>query len=666
MGESEIDTILAKLAATPIRRSPLHPLSGSERFEIVRPLGGGAFGQIYEARDRQYGTRVALKVLKSSNPDWVYRFKREFRIVSDLWHPNIARLYELFCEADRWCLTMELVDGLPFDEHLERSPGDLRSCFAQLAAAIAALHRVGCVHRDIKPSNAVVEASGRLVLLDFGLAIHERGALHTAVAGTPPYMAPELAMGDQPGPPSDWYAFGVMLYEALTGRLPFLGSQTEIVSHKLAGDLPPPLEIDPAADPELAALALRLLRPVPDDRPGQDEIIAELAPAAPGASRPVGDAVEIVGREAELDRLGEALEAAAGGAAVLVTIHGEPGIGKSSIVGAFAERAAVRGAQLLHGRCHETESVPYTGLDGAVDMLCRELQRRPAAEIASLIPEGLDALLQMFPVLERIEAFAGARREVRVHTPDEVRRVASAALSELLARMARSGPVVIVVDDLQWVSDDGARLLAQLAAPGVAIVAVYRAAGRRGLEDQLAGLASAGVERVDVPVGPLDRDGVARLLGDRPGLAAAIDPVMRETGGHPYLLARLAQGGAGGDAAVPDLRSLLAAEIEELTAPARALLEVVSVAASPLSEAAAFAAAGVARHVDVLDELRRRRLVQRHGDAGGAIETYHDRVREIVLSMASEERKRELHLQLGERAGPHAAAIAGTVPRRPA
>ncbi|MDX2091662.1 MAG: protein kinase, partial [Kofleriaceae bacterium] len=152
--------------------------SGPRRFELVRKLGDGTFGELYEARD-EHGTRVALKSLKTTDPDWIYRFKREYRTVGELAHRNLLHLHELFVDDGAWHLTMELIDGLELDAYLARAPAQLRSCFAQLALGLHELHRAGSVHRDLKPSNALVEHTGRVVLLDFGLSLPHQASSRT-------------------------------------------------------------------------------------------------------------------------------------------------------------------------------------------------------------------------------------------------------------------------------------------------------------------------------------------------------------------------------------------------------------------------------------------------------------------------------------------------------
>src|SRR5262249_35029400 len=176
------------------------------------------------------------------------RFKNEFRALSDLHHTNLVSLGELIQDEGLWFFTMELVDGDDFLAHVrphgKHDESRLRATLGQLADGLGALHRAGKVHRDIKPSNVRVTRDGRVVLLDLGLvtdAAIEGGARTSSdqVVGTATYMAPEQAQSKPVTAAADWYAVGVVLYEALTGELPFSGSPLEVLMRKQS-ELPKP------------------------------------------------------------------------------------------------------------------------------------------------------------------------------------------------------------------------------------------------------------------------------------------------------------------------------------------------------------------------------------------------------------------------------------------
>ncbi len=271
--------------------------SGTARFSIVREIGRGGMGVVFEAHDRVLDDRVALKTIQHLDPSAIYRFKKEFRSLADITHPNLVRLYELIAEGDLWLLSMELIDdGVDFRSYLRGGrpepaaapieataivpdpaaiPGPaeetvasaevgpdragepgmagpvaadgarLRATFRQLAQGVKALHDAGKLHRDLKPGNVLVRPDGRVVLLDFGLVAELDGeaaapgpvgaspddaqggrsyqSTDRQIAGTAAYMSPEQAGGRPLTQASDWYAVGVMLYHALTGRLPIEG-----------------------------------------------------------------------------------------------------------------------------------------------------------------------------------------------------------------------------------------------------------------------------------------------------------------------------------------------------------------------------------------------------------------------------------------------------------
>src|SRR5262249_47618870 len=177
---------------------------GTSRFVVRRRVGRGGFGGGFECPGRAEALLVGLKLLRRRDSGFLYRFKREFRALVDLRHPNVVELYELFSEDQRWFFTMELIQGVTFLQYVmdggahhaspavTTSVARLRAAARQLAQAIVAVHSAGMLHRDVKPANALVDADGRVRLLDFGL-VHEAplDSLQSVVmAGTPAYMSP--------------------------------------------------------------------------------------------------------------------------------------------------------------------------------------------------------------------------------------------------------------------------------------------------------------------------------------------------------------------------------------------------------------------------------------------------------------------------------------------
>src|SRR5262249_29645204 len=147
--------------------------------------------------------------------------------------------HEMTADGGDLFFTMELVEGVSLLEHVGRSPERARAAFRQLAEGLSALHAKKTLHRDIKPSNVLVDRSGRVVVLDFGLALDLDARVSHEVAGPPLYISPEHCAGERLDPASDWYAVGVLLFEALTSRRPFDGDTRSVLAAKQDGDAPP-------------------------------------------------------------------------------------------------------------------------------------------------------------------------------------------------------------------------------------------------------------------------------------------------------------------------------------------------------------------------------------------------------------------------------------------
>jgi serine/threonine protein kinase len=235
-----------------------------------------AWGVVHRAYDRQRGELVALKTMRWADAATLYRFKHEFRALADLAHPNLVTLRELLCLDGQWCFTMELIDGVDYLRHVR--PGGtldeprLRRAMAQLASGLSALHEAGLVHRDLKPSNVLVTKEGRVVILDFGLVADlDPAGVHLSterhVVGTLLFMAPEQAAGQPVSPASDWYSVGVILYQALTGRLRFAGGSLDVLLAKQMQDPPHPGELVQGLPEDLETLCVELIRRDPAARP---------------------------------------------------------------------------------------------------------------------------------------------------------------------------------------------------------------------------------------------------------------------------------------------------------------------------------------------------------------------------------------------------------------
>jgi tetratricopeptide (TPR) repeat protein len=239
------------------------------RYEVQRLLGSGGMGAVYLARDRELDEEVALKVLRPElcTDDRLELFRREVRLARRVTHPNVARVHDIG-EADGvWYLTMEHVPGASLSSVLAEgrmSPQRAIALGVELCRALGAAHARGVVHRDLKPDNVLVGDDGRVVVTDFGIARAvdpgSRTLTHGLPVGTPAYMAPEQveALPDI-DVRADLYALGVVLFEALTGRLPFVGPALEQAALRLAHAPPDPRSLRPELDARLSAVVLRLL-----------------------------------------------------------------------------------------------------------------------------------------------------------------------------------------------------------------------------------------------------------------------------------------------------------------------------------------------------------------------------------------------------------------------
>jgi DNA-binding response OmpR family regulator len=249
------------------------------RYEILEEVGRGGMGTVYRARDRELGDQVALKILRPElvqGTNLVERFRSEIRLARHISDRHVVRTHDIGEWNGHYYLTMEFVEGITLRELLDtRGRLDLSPTLAiaiQLAQSLAAAHEQGVIHRDIKPHNLLLDAAGVLKVMDFGIAQvagQNTGLTETGmVVGTPAYMAPEQMLGEEVDARADLYAAGIVLYECLTGRLPFVADTPVALIAKHLGEEPtPPDQLNPGIPAPVAALILRLLAKRPEDRP---------------------------------------------------------------------------------------------------------------------------------------------------------------------------------------------------------------------------------------------------------------------------------------------------------------------------------------------------------------------------------------------------------------
>ncbi len=258
------------------------------RYRLIRQLGKGGMGEVYLAEDTQLERRIALKTPHLAQSDvHQQRFVNEGKAAATLHHPGICPVFDAGEIDGQPFITMAYIDGDTLREHWERS--DDRSTletvriFAEISKAMRVAHDAGIVHRDLKPSNVMLDAAGQPVVMDFGLAFRESQAEGTRLTqtgdtfGSPAYMSPEQIENAAANvePASDIYSLGVMLFEALTGRLPFTGTVSSILV-QIARDAPPlPSQLRADIDPELEQLCLQMLAKDPAERPASMNAVAE-------------------------------------------------------------------------------------------------------------------------------------------------------------------------------------------------------------------------------------------------------------------------------------------------------------------------------------------------------------------------------------------------------
>src|SRR4051812_44309998 len=257
------------------------------RYRVLRRVGSGGMADVVCAEDLQLGRNVAIKLLHrrfAQDEEFVERFRREASSAAGLQHPNVVAVYDRGAWDDTYYIAMEYLEGRTLKKLVQDeaplAPARAIDLTIQILRAARFAHKRGIIHRDLKPHNVIVDAEGRAKVTDFGIA--KAGASDMtqtgSIMGTAQYLSPEQAQGHAVSAQSDIYSVGIILYEMLTGRVPFEGESAVTIALKQVSEQPvPPSQLNPAVTPALEAAVMRALEKDPAQRyPDADAFIAAL------------------------------------------------------------------------------------------------------------------------------------------------------------------------------------------------------------------------------------------------------------------------------------------------------------------------------------------------------------------------------------------------------
>ncbi|MCS6835382.1 MAG: tetratricopeptide repeat protein [Anaerolineae bacterium] len=519
------------------------------RYALVRPIGQGGMGIVYEALDRLTGREVALKRvwaevdtfgLGDSNEVYDFRMAlaREFKLSASLRHPNIVQVLDYGFDLDRQpYYTMELLKntrnlfeagrGLPLEKQV--------ALIVQTLYALSYLHRRGIVHRDLKPANVLV-VDGQVKVLDFGLSfMHER--LHEAqgaMAGTLAYMAPEVLMGQHSGILADLYAVGIMAYEMIAGSHPFATDNPSLLVRQVVSQPIDVTVLDVPAD--LALVIHRLVHKDPQERyTSAAETVSAISEAldyrVPTESAAIREsflqAANLVGREDELKLLSDSLAQVSARRGMAWLVAGESGVGKSRVLDELRTRAMVMGAIVMRGNAVRVGGRPF------------EVWLPIVRWIALLNDRWTDDALSLFKLfipdlgdLLGLDLSHVAPAELVL---DRVRE----RMLELILGIIRQqrNPVLILLEDIHWAGTESLSVLKLLSERihdlPLMIVASYRDDERPQLHEQFQHMPMLKLRRLDESaIVELS----AAMLGEGGRNAQVVDLLQRETEGNVFFI----------------------------------------------------------------------------------------------------------------------------------
>jgi DNA-binding CsgD family transcriptional regulator/tetratricopeptide (TPR) repeat protein/predicted Ser/Thr protein kinase len=657
------------------------------RYQLGEELGRGGMGIIYQAEDTLLHRAVAVKILSGEiTAEGRRQLQREAQAAASLNHPNIVSIFDAGEMNGLPFIVMELVTGATLDGQKPAGLDQTIQIALQICAALDHAHAKGIVHRDLKPENIILTDNNQVKILDFGLARRAASRLSDprSIAGSVFYLAPEQALGEEIDGRADLYSLGVILFELITGHLPFSGEDSlSVISQHLYAPVVAPSTFRVEAAP-IEPVILRLLAKNPRERYDTAGQVMEALQSVSGAAVDARQAEpaqavtllnqlargRLVGRRGEMNQLRELWARARQGHGHLALVSGEPGIGKTRLANELVIYAQLSGAMILRGGCYEYEATtPYLPFVEAVREwvhlqpaeVIRSLMGDTASELARLAPEIVSKLgplppnLPLPPGEERLRLFDHATR--------------------FLQNLAKSSGLLLFIDDLHWADQGTLSLLSyalrNLRSDRVIILAAYREIELDRKHPLAAALVEWNRERLATRVS-LERftfDETAALLATLFGQETISEDLTvamyAETEGNPFFIeevvkALIEQGQifrennqwerkAVSELAIPQsVKEAIGRRLNRLT---ETCLDVLHAAAAlgkefDFNELAAIQLLNEDRLLDALDEASTAQLIK--AKDGEAFLFTHDKIREVLYEEINPIRRKRLHQRIGE------------------
>jgi len=494
-------------------------------YDLLELLGEGGMGKVFRAHDSQEDRIVALKVMTggpSASDEIRRRFRREAAAGMRLSHPNIVKIFEVGEQEGQFFISMEFVEGKTVRQVLRQGPLKPQEAIDISIAVCEALkeaHSMGIVHRDIKSDNLMVPAGGGVKVMDFGIAKLQDASILTqegTVMGTASYMSPEQAVGEPVDHRSDIFSLGIVLFEALTGQLPFPGDYELAVIYSIVNLSPVSIrELNKDVPELLEQVVVKAMRKEPQQRyQDVDEMIQDLTKVKaflegrPGAARTPpkliasvdwpkaeekglevtaarrrGFEARLAGRDEEFETLKKLFDQAAQGKGQTVFIAGEAGIGKTRLVEELEKYARTMKVRTLAGRCPPRQGVyPYQAFVEAIRSYFEYEGVTTAKKLEEFIRERAPDLTAQLPVIRVFLNITG-KETVTIESREQIWD----AISRLIVRISQERPFILFIDDLHWADENTLHLLQYSSrntlASRLMIIGTYRPEDARTTPD---------------------------------------------------------------------------------------------------------------------------------------------------------------------------------------